>query len=148
MTGTGELEIYGVADDEPPEPAPPVADPLAGTPRQPVLVLPSSPSSFFRLVLAPPAQVCAALATRREIEHRLRIGDAHDEGGGAWSLDAWLRRPLTKRWVPVVIVLCPHLGDRSRMTLDPGRKVRASGRWFRSGHRALDRLAREAAVAQ
>ncbi|HEX4904313.1 MAG TPA: hypothetical protein VFU93_02595 [Acidimicrobiales bacterium] len=147
MTSTDELPVYGLEDDAPPAPAPPVADPLAGTPRQPVLVLPSSPASFFRLVLAPPAQVCAALAARREIEHRLRIGAVHDDGGGAWSLEAWLRRPLTRRWVPVVIVLCPHLGDRSRMTLDPGRRVRASRRWFRSGHRALDRLARETATA-
>jgi hypothetical protein len=142
-----ELPVYGVVDDDEPDtgPVPPVADPLANSAEPPKLVLPSSPGSFFRLVLAPPAQVCAWLSTRGEVEQRLRVGAAHDEGGGAWSVDAWLRRPVSKRWVPVEIVLCPHVGSSSRLTLNPGGRVHASRWWFRSGHRALDRLAGELA---
>lgn len=141
MTVVDDLPDYGVVDEPAPEPITGVANPLAGAPAPPTMVLPSTPASFFRLVLAPPARVGAWLATSGEIEHRLRIVTSHDDGGGAWTVRASLRRPVTRRWVPVEIMLCPHVGATSRLTLNPAGRVHSSRRWFRSGHRALDRIA-------
>jgi hypothetical protein len=141
--GDDDLPVYGTKDVViETGPGDPVADPLAGAPTPPVLVLPSTPASFFRVVGAPPVDVCTWLVARGEVEQRLRVDDLHDDGAGAWSVRAALRRPVTRRWVAVEIVLCPHVGATSRLTLNPaGRRVRATPRWFRSGHRALDHLA-------
>jgi hypothetical protein len=142
-----ELPDYGV-DDPVEVPVDPVANPLAGMPSSPAYVLPSSPGSFFRLVGAPPSRVDRWWPGRRvEVEHRLRIDAVRDDGGGARSLTGALRRPVVHRWVPIEIVLCPHLGALSRLTLNPSRRVRASRWWFRSGHRALERLARDLSSA-
>jgi hypothetical protein len=145
---TDDLPLYGTEDVVVEHgPVDPIADPLAGVPRPPVLVLPSTPASFFRVVGAPPVDVCTWLAERGEVEERLRVEALHDDGAGAWSVLASMRRPVTRRWVTVEIVLCPHVGGSSRLTLNPAGRVRASGRWFRSGHRALDELSRRAGRA-
>jgi len=143
-----DLPLYG--EDDPidaPAPVQPVADPLAGMPAAPVYVLPSSPGSFFRIVAARPADVDRWWAGPVEIEHRLRLDAVEDDGGGTRSLRGAMRLPLLHRWVPIEIVLCEHLGTVSRLTLNPGRGVRATRWWFRSGHRALDRFAREVSGA-
>jgi hypothetical protein len=145
-----DLAVYGVVDAVEPEAPSTVPDPLSGAPR-PSPPGPSSPASFFRLLPASPVGV-AAWWTRRScdgevcVEHRLRVGPLHDDGAGAWSATGWLRRPVTHRWMPVELVLWPHLGA-TKLTLDPRRRVRSTSGWFRSGHRALDTLAREVALA-
>lgn len=138
-----DLPVYGV-DDPVEEPVDPVADPTAGMPALPVLVLPTSPGSFFRIVGARPDDVDRWWCGPIELEHRLRLDVVVcDDGAGTRSILGAMRRPLLHRWVPVEIVLCEHLGTVSRLTLNPGRGVRPSRWWFRSGHRALDRFARE-----
>jgi hypothetical protein len=109
-----------------------VANPLAGMPAEPVLVLPSSPGSFFRIVPATPDVVARQLGTPAA------------DGVAMVSILGAIHRPL-HRTVPVEIVLARHLGVVSRLTLTPMRTVRPTRSWFRAGHRALDRLAREVA---
>ena len=146
MIAVEDLAVYGVADAVEPEVPSTVADPLSGVPAA-APPGPSSPASFFRLLPAPPSGVAAWWSSRGGggevcVERRLRLGPPHAEGGGAWSAPGWLRRPVTRRWTPVELVLWPHIGA-SKLTVDPRRRVRATTGWFRSGHRALDALARE-----
>jgi len=71
--------------------------------------------------------------------------ELHSGDGGAWRLRGRMRRNRLGlgRRVPFDLVLWPHLGAFTKVVLEPRRRVHVSRRYFRRGHRALDRLVRE-----
>ena len=47
--------------------------------------------------------------------------------------------PLS-RWLPVELLLSPHLGPWTMLELMPRRAIRPNETYFRVGHRSLDRF--------
>jgi hypothetical protein len=52
-----------------------------------------------------------------------------------WLGSPWLRRPIR-----VELQLWPRLGAWTKVSMQPQRRVRVGRRYFRLGHRTLDRL--------
>jgi len=73
------------------------------------------------------------------IAHRLVLGPPEPGSGDTWRM----RCRLTSTSVAPVraeLLLWPHLGSWTKLTLEPQRDVHCGRRYFRTGHRALDRL--------
>lgn len=62
--------------------------------------------------------------------------------GGGWRMRGSLRRALITPAARFELTLWPHLGRYTKLSLEPRRRVHAGRRWFRRGHKGLDRLAR------
>ena len=60
--------------------------------------------------------------------------------GDAWSLSGALRETIVSRWVPVELVLMPYAERFTLIEMSPRRVVRPNRRYFRAGHRSLDRF--------
>ena len=71
---------------------------------------------------------------------RLSLERPQPARGGTWRTPGRLRSPLLLRSVRVELLLWPYLGSWTRMSLEPQRSVHAGKRYFRRGHRSLDRL--------
>jgi hypothetical protein len=99
--------------------------------------------TFRRLIDVPGARLALVLGTwwqhaEHDDEH-LRL-DAPYPVGGAWSLRGAFRRTLISRWLPVELLLSPHLGPWTLLELMPRRAIHPNETYFRTGHRSLDRF--------
>jgi hypothetical protein len=81
------------------------------------------------------------------VERRLRLGPPETVSGLSWTLTGRIRRLTRWHWVPVVVELWPVYEYWTMMTMTPRVRVFASERYFRSGHRVLDRLTVDLAAA-
>ena len=84
--------------------------------------------------------VGADKAGRVTVEHRLRLGRPEGDVATGWTMKGRVRRLTTLHWTPVVVELWPVYEDFARMTMTPQSHVLVSKRYFRLGHRVLDRL--------
>jgi hypothetical protein len=81
------------------------------------------------------------------VERRLRLGPPHTTSGMSWTMTGQIRRLTRCHWVPVVVELWPVYEAWTMMTMTPRVRVLASERYFRSGHRVLDRLTLDLSAA-
>jgi hypothetical protein len=99
--------------------------------------------TFRRLIDVPGAQLAFVLGTWwQQAEHddgHLRL-EAPCPAGGAWSLTGAFRRTAVSRWLPVELLLSPHLGPWTLLELMPRRAIHTNETYFRAGHRSLDRF--------
>jgi hypothetical protein len=99
--------------------------------------------TFRRLIDVPGAQLAFVLGTWwQQAEHddgHLRL-EAPCPVGGAWSLTGAFRRTAVSRWLPVELLLSPHLGPWTLLELMPRRAIHPNETYFRAGHRSLDRF--------
>lgn len=134
-------------------PATSTADPgTAPLGPSPVPPAPELSPRFSRAIGLPaaalPTAVCqwwkaSAIGDKGEtvtVEGKLRLGRPSGRPGDVWSMRGRLRRPLRWHGVPVVVELSPLYGKWTRMNLNPQVRVLTSRRYFRVGHRVLDRL--------
>jgi hypothetical protein len=107
-----------------------------------------SPGAFVRMVDLRPARLASldiwwrgrARDGRVEVTRRLSLDAPRRIGDGNWVMRADLRSPWRLRPVPMELLLWRHLGEWTKLWLEPRRRVRVGRRYFRSGHRVLDRL--------
>jgi hypothetical protein len=76
---------------------------------------------------------------RVEVGRRLLVGAPHRRAD-TWCMRGRLHRPWRARAIAVDVVMWPHLGMWTKLSLEPQRSVRVGRRYFRSGHRVLDVL--------
>jgi len=108
-------------------------------------------SSFSRMFGLRPAQLVALdewwsyrqLGGRVAIGRRLVLEEPRRTNGGAWRITGRLRAPLRARSIPIEIALWPRLDAWTKLSVEPQRGVHVSRRYFRSGHRVLDRFCTE-----
>jgi hypothetical protein len=107
-------------------------------------------SRFFRSIGLPSDSADSALvdwwaARARDgtvtVARRLRLGSPRGDVGG-WTMDGRLRRFTRWHCVPVVVEVSSIHGHWV-VSMTPQTRVVASGRYFRTGNRALDRLSTE-----
>jgi hypothetical protein len=122
--------------------SPPVA-PRAPSARTTLVTIGNAGPTFRRLIDVPGARLAGALDTWwKRAEHddgHLRL-EAPFAVGDAWSLRGAFRRTLMSRWLPVELVLSPHLGPWTLLELMPRRAIHPNETYFRAGHRSLDRF--------
>jgi hypothetical protein len=122
--------------------APPVA-PRASSARTALGAVGYAGPTFRRLIDVPGARLGLVLGTWwQQAEHddgHLRL-DAPCPVGEAWSLRGAFRRTLLSRWLPVELLLSPHLGPWTLLELMPRRPIHPNETYFRAGHRSLDRF--------
>jgi hypothetical protein len=99
--------------------------------------------TFRRLIDVPGARLALVLSTWwQQAEHddgHLRL-DAPCPVGGTWSLSGAFRRTLMSRWLPIELLLSPHLGPWTLLELMPRRAIHPNETYFRAGHRSLDQF--------
>jgi hypothetical protein len=99
--------------------------------------------TFRRLIDVPGARLALVLgAWWQQAEHddgNLRL-DEPCPVGDAWSLCGAFRRTPISRWLPVELLLSPHLGPWTLLELMPRRAIHPNETYFRTGHRSLDRF--------
>jgi hypothetical protein len=99
--------------------------------------------TFRRLIDVPGARLALVLRSWwRQAPHddgHLRL-DAPCPVGEAWSLTGEFRRTSMSRWLPVELLLAPHLGPWTLLELMPRRAIHPNETYFRSGHRSIDRF--------
>jgi hypothetical protein len=74
------------------------------------------------------------------VRRRFELGPPCVDACGGWTMRGHMRRPIGLHWLPVVVELWSHLDDWTMMTMTPQSRVICSGRYFRTGNAALDRL--------
>ncbi len=121
---------------------PPIAA-RASSARTALVTIGNAGPTFRRLIDVPGARLALVLgAWWEQAEHddgHLRL-DAPCPVGGTWSLRGAFRRTLISRWLPVELVLSPHLGPWTLLELMPRRAIHPNETYFRAGHRSLDRF--------
>jgi hypothetical protein len=99
--------------------------------------------TFRRLIDVPGGRLALVLGTWwQQAEHddgHLRL-DAPFPVGETWSLTGELRRTLCSRWLPIELLLSPHLGPWTLLELMPRRAIHPNETYFRTGHRSIDRF--------
>lgn len=108
-------------------------------------------ATFIRMFGLDPSRLAAlpawwqrrAEGGRVDVARRLLLDAPRQDAHGTWRLRGRLRSPGRARAIPVELLLWPHLGAWTKMTLEPQRRVLCGRRYFRSGHRVLDRLTAE-----
>jgi hypothetical protein len=122
--------------------APPIA-PRAWSTRTALGTVGNAGPTFRRLIDVPGARLAVVLGSWwQQTEHddgHLRL-DAPCPVGDAWSLRGAFRTTLMSRWVPVELLLSPHLGPWTLLELMPRRAIHPNETYFRAGHRSLDRF--------
>jgi hypothetical protein len=99
--------------------------------------------TFRRLIDVPGTRLALVLgAWWQQGDHddghlRLDAPCAVDE---VWSLPGAFRTTQISRWLPVELLLSPHLGPWTMLELMPRRAVHPNDTYFRTGHRSLDRF--------
>ena len=110
---------------------------------------------FLRLLDVAPAELPHALqAWWTASEHdgfvvlarALRVARPRADRRATWTMAGRLR-VATRRPIAVDVLLWPHLGYWTKVTLEPHSPTRVSRSYFRRGHAALDEL-RDALVAR
>jgi hypothetical protein len=122
--------------------APPIA-PAASSARAALGTVGNAGPTFRRLIEVPGNRLALVLGTWwQQEEHddgHLRL-DAPCPIGEGWSLPGALRKTLLSRWLPVELVLSPHLGPWTLLELMPRRAIHPNETYFRVGHSSLDRF--------
>jgi hypothetical protein len=99
--------------------------------------------TFRRMIDVPGARLALVVGTWwQQAEHddgSLRL-DEPCPVGDAWSLTGAFRWTLISRWLPVEVLLSPHLGSWTLLELMPRRAIHPNESYFRAGHRSLDRF--------
>jgi hypothetical protein len=99
--------------------------------------------TFRRLIDVPGAGLALVLSTWwQQAEHddgHLRLEEPCPVGG-AWSLRGAFRTTPISRWLPVELLLSPHLGPWTMLELMPCRAIHPNETYFRAGHSSLDRF--------
>jgi hypothetical protein len=99
-------------------------------------------ASFFRMLALSPAGLDELPAWWRAHAEHGRVVIARN----LWIGEPCLRPPRTwclpgrLRGIAVDVLLWPHLGIWTKLSVEPRRRVRTGRRYFRRGHRALDVL--------
>jgi hypothetical protein len=122
--------------------APPVA-PAASSAQTALGTVANTGPTFRRLIEVPGTRLALVLGTWWQQEDHddghLRL-DAPCPIGDGWSLRGALRMTPLSRWLPVELLLSPHLGPWTMLELMPRRAIRPNETYFRVGHRSLDRF--------
>jgi hypothetical protein len=122
--------------------APPIA-PRASSLRAVPATVGNAGPTFRRLIDLPGARLAFVLgAWWQQGEHddgHLRL-DAPCRVEEVWSLTGAFRTTQISRWLPVELLLSPHLGPWTMLELMPRRAVHPNETYFRTGHRSLDRF--------
>ncbi len=104
---------------------------------------------FLRLVRLPGAGLSAmvdewwatmALGGASTVDRRLRLGAPRGDAFGGWTISGHVRRLTRWHWVPVVVELWPVHDRWTMITMTPRARVIASRRYFRTGHRVIERF--------
>lgn len=74
------------------------------------------------------------------VTRRLSLEEPRPAPRGAWRARGRLRSRWLLRSIPVELLLWPHLGAWTKLSLEPQRAVLAGRPYFRKGHRVLDVL--------
>jgi hypothetical protein len=121
----------------------PLVAPRAASARTALGTVGNTGPTFRRLIDVPGARLGLVLGRWwQQAEHdddHLRL-DAPSPVGEAWSLRGAFRRTLMSRWLPVELLLSPHLGPWTLLELMPRRAIHPNETYFRAGHRSLDRF--------
>ena len=80
------------------------------------------------------------------IDGRLRLGKPRRDHLGGVTIKGRIRRVAPWHWTPVVVELWPRHGRWTMITMTPQSGVLATRRYFRAGHKAIDRLTRTLAA--
>ena len=122
--------------------APPTAS-AASSARTALGTVENTGPTFRRLIEVPGTRLALVLGTWwQQEEHddgHLRL-DAPCPTGEGWSLRGTLRMTPLARWLPVELLLSPHLGQWTLLEMMPRRAIRPNETYFRVGHRSLDRF--------
>ncbi len=109
----------------------------------------SFPAKFLRMVDLAPARLPSALQSwwrdvsregSVELGRRMHLDRPQCKRGGTWSLPGRMRSGVWFRRVPVEVMLWPHLGLWTKVSIEPLAGVRLSRAYFSHGHRLLDEL--------
>jgi hypothetical protein len=121
---------------------PPIA-PRASSARTALGTVVHAGPTFRRLIDVPGARLAVVLGRWwQQAEHddgHLRL-DAPCRIGEGWSLRGAFRSTLISRWLPVELLLSPHLGPWTLLELMPRRAIHPNETYFRAGHRSIDRF--------
>ena len=119
----------------------PLIAPRASSARTSLGTVGNTGPTFRRLIDVPGTRLNVVLSSWwQQAEHddgHLRLG-APCPIGGSWSLRGAFRRTLCSRWLPVELLLSPHLGPWTLLELMPRRPIHPNETYFRAGHRSLD----------
>jgi hypothetical protein len=105
-------------------------------------------ATFSRMIVVDPTQLPdlpdwyrrSRNDDRVRISRRLWLGAPHREANGTWRVPGRLRSAWLLRSIPVDLLLWPHLGAWTKLSLEPQRRVHVGRRYFAKGHRVLDAL--------
>jgi hypothetical protein len=103
---------------------------------------------FLRLVRLPGARLAPMIdewwGTARggttTVDRRLRLAAPKGDRFGGWTITGEVRRLTRWHWVPVVVELWPVHDRWTMITMTPRGRVVATRRYFRTGHRAIERF--------
>ena len=155
-------DVHAAAVAAPPLPAP-YTSALAGMPTAgdwfpPVRRGPGSVTGgFLRMVDLPGVRLGAMLDEWWEvaavdglstIDGRLRLGPPQRDRLGGFTITGRIRRLTRLHWTPVVVELWPRHGRWTMITMTPQSGVFTTGRYFRAGHSAIERLTRVLAATR
>jgi len=110
---------------------------------------------FFRSVAVPGIRLGAIVtewwaagvdAGVLAVDARLRLEAPRPDALGGWTAHGRMRRLTRLHWVPVVLELWPSHDRWTILIMTPRREVITSGRYFRVGNAALDRLTAQLAM--
>jgi len=104
---------------------------------------------FLRLVRLPGARLSGMIdewwATMARggsstVDRRLRLARPRGDPYGGWTISGQVRRLTRWHWVPVVVELWPVHDRWTMITMTPRGRVIATRRYFRTGHRVIERF--------
>jgi len=107
-----------------------------------------SSATFTRLTTLHPALLARlpdwwctrARDARVRATRRLDLEAPRRDPSGTWRMDGRLRSPWLGRPIGVELQLWPRLGEWTKVSMQPRRRVHVGRRYFRIGHRVLDSL--------
>jgi hypothetical protein len=73
-----------------------------------------------------------------EVARRLVLEEPRPGRHGTWRMHGRWRSPWLVRSIPVELLLWPHLGAWTKLSLEPQTPVWCGRRYFGNGHRVLD----------
>jgi hypothetical protein len=105
-------------------------------------------ATFSRMIGLHPSRLAAlpgwwtrcARDGRVQVTRRLVLEAPRRGARDTWRLRGRLYTPWLVRSIPVELLLWPHLGGWTKLSLEPQRGVHCGDRYFRNGHRVLDVL--------
>jgi hypothetical protein len=74
------------------------------------------------------------------VARRLALEEPRRSAHGSWRMHGRLASPWFVRSIPIELLLWPHLGEWTKLSLEPQCRVHCGRRYFRNGHAVLDAL--------